>query len=481
MPAMRRARIVCTIGPATGSRKMLKNLLTAGMDVARLNMSHGNREDHAAHIARLRDLSRELGRPTAILMDLQGIKLRISEVAGAGVVLKKNATVRIRQDARPTTAETIHIPYPGLTREVKKGNRVLINDGLVELKITGREGSTLLAQVKQGGLLTSRKGVNLPESDLRAGTLTPKDVEDLAFGVEQKVDAFALSYVAGPADILAAKERLISAGYDVPVIAKIERPKGVENIEEILEAADGIMVARGDLGVEMPASSVPILQKELIWRANRKRRLVITATQMLESMTERPVPTRAESADVANAILDGTDAVMLSAETSVGKFPLKTVRTMARIILETEEKGRPFQAGLPVPDPRAEKDQDLSSIAVAEAAVRAADTVGARCIAAVTRSGYTAGLLAKFRPRHPIAAFTPRTEVINLLKLHWGVVPFLMRHLENTDVMIDEVEKILVANRQAKSGDDVIITASLPMAATGKTNFLKIHRIGGEG
>ena len=477
---MRRARIVCTIGPATGSRKMLKNLLTAGMDVARLNMSHGSREDHASHIARLRSLSRELGRPVGILMDLQGIKLRISEVEGTGVVLKKNTTVRIRQSARPTTAETIHIPYPGLVREVKKGHRVLINDGLVELRITGKEGKTLLARVEQGGLLTSRKGVNLPESDLRAGNLTAKDIEDLAFGVEQKVDAFALSYVADSADILAAKKRLSTAGYDVPVIAKIERPKGVENIEEILDAADGIMVARGDLGVEMPASSVPILQKDLIRRANGKRRLIITATQMLESMTERPVPTRAESADVANAILDGTDAVMLSAETSVGKFPVKAVRTMVRIILETEEKGRPFRAELPVPDPCVGKGQDPSSFAVADAAVRAAQTIGGRCIAAVTRSGYTAGLLAKFRPQHPIVAFTPRPEVINQLKLHWGVVPFLMKHLENTDIMIDEVERTLVENRQAKRGDDVIITASLPMAATGKTNFLKIHRVGND-
>jgi pyruvate kinase len=360
-----------------------------------------------------------------------------------------------------------------------EGQRVLINDGLVELRIIGREGRALLAKVEEGGLLTSRKGVNLPDSDLHSGCLTPKDLEDLAFGIEERVDAFALSYVAGAADILGMKKRLSQAGYNVPVIAKIERPRGVENIEEILDVTDGIMVARGDLGVEMSPSSVPILQKDLIQRANRKGRLTITATQMLESMTEKPVPTRAESADVANAILDGTDAVMLSAETSVGRFPVKAVRTMENIILETEDKGRPFRADLPAPQPGIRKDLDLSSLAVAEAAVRAAHTVGARCIAAVTRSGYTAGLLAKFRPEVPIIAFTPRPETVNLLKLHWGVVPYPMEHLESTDVMVEEVERTLVENRQASNGEDVVITASLPMADTGKTNFLKIHRIGG--
>jgi len=475
---MRRARIVCTIGPATSSGQMLRNLLRAGMDVARLNMSHGSRQEHKAHIAHLREIGSKLGRPVAILMDLQGIKLRITEVAKGGVVLEKNHVVRLLQGTAPTTVKAIRIPYDGLLREVGEGQRVLINDGLVELRIIGREGRALLAKVKEGGLLTSRKGVNLPESDLHSGCLTPKDLEDLAFGVEERVDAFALSYVAGAPDILGMKKRLSQAGYNVPVIAKIERPKGVENIEEILDVTDGIMVARGDLGVEMSPSSVPILQKDLIQRANRKGRLTITATQMLESMTENPVPTRAESADVANAILDGTDAVMLSAETSVGRFPVKAVRTMGNIILETEDKGRSFRADLPVPQPGIRKDQDLSSLAVAEAAVKAAHTVGARCIAAVTRSGYTAGLLAKFRPEVPIIAFTPRPEIINLLMLHWGVVPYPMKHLESTDVMVAEVERTLVENRQARNGEDVVITASLPMADTGKTNFLKIHRIG---
>lgn len=475
--SMRRARIVCTLGPATGSGRMLERLLRAGMDVARLNMSYGTHEDHRGYIARLRALSKKMGRPVGILLDLQGVKIRISDVKDPGVFLKKGSRVRLRRGDRPSTAETVFIPYAGLLKDVREGHRVLVNDGLVELLVTGRKGNALEARVRQGGFLTSRKGVNLPDSVIRAGSFTAKDRRDLQFGIDEGVDAFALSFVTRAGDISVLKRHLARGGCTAPIIAKIERPSAVDHIEEILDVADGIMVARGDLGVELSAAAVPILQKDMIRRANRKQRLVITATQMLESMRTSPVPTRAEAADVANAILDGSDAVMLSGETSVGRYPVEAVKTMEDIILEAEEQGSFFQARLPVPEPVLGKDPDRSSFAVANAAVRAATDVKAKCIVAFTRSGYTAGLLAKFRPGLPIVAFTSDTATINRMKFYWGVVPLYMKHLDSTDAMIREVERTLVKTRHVKRGDDVVITASLPMADTGKTNFLKVHRI----
>jgi len=474
---MRRARIVCTIGPASGSRGMLEKLLKSGMDVARLNMSHGTRDDHRDYIARLRAVSRKVGRPVGILLDLQGVKLRISDVRAPGVFLVKGSLVRLRQGSRITTQETVYIPHSGLLRDVRKGHRVLLNDGLIRLLVTGRKGNALEARVKEGGLLTARKGVNLPDSVLRTGSLTAKDRRDLIFGIEQEVDAFALSFVNRGGDVSALKRILGKSGSEAPVIAKIERPSAVEHIEEILDVADGIMVARGDLGVEVPAAAVPIIQKDLILRANRKQKIVITATQMLESMTNSPVPTRAEAADVANAVLDGSDAVMLSAETSIGKYPARAVRIMDRIIREAEEQGDFFKTWLPVPEPVPGRQPDLTSLAVADAAVSAAGDVNARCIVAFTRSGYTAGLLARFRPVQPVVAFTPDPAVINRMKFYWGVLPLFMKLLDSTDVMITEVERALLANHHAKRGDVVVITASLPMAKSGRTNFLKVHRI----
>ncbi len=471
---MRRTRIVCTIGPATGSSVMLEKLIRAGMDVARLNMAHGSQEDHLAYITRLKSLCRKLDRPVGILMDLAGIKLRISDVKSPGVVLEKGSMVSIRQGKRPTIDGSIYIPYTGLLRDVREGHRILINDGLVELLVTGREGQSLQARVREGGTLTSRKGVNLPDSVIGARVFTNRDRHNLEFGIKQGVDAFALSFISGARDLSALKGVLKRAGCEAPVIAKIERPSAVERIEEILDVFDGIMVARGDLGVEVPAAKVPVIQKDLIMRANRKHRLVITATQMLESMIEKPVSTRAEAADVANAVLDGSDAVMLSAETSVGRFPVRTVQTMDGIIREAEEGGRFF---LPTLQPVYDRNPHYSSFAVAEAVVSAAGEVNARCIVAITRSGYKAGLLAKFRPVHPVVAFTSQEKVVSRMKFYRGVVPLFMEHFDNTDTMIREVERSLVKGRHARRGDTVVITASLPTSHSGKTNFLKIHRI----
>ncbi len=479
---MRMTRIVCTIGPASADSRMLEKLLVAGMDVARLNMAHGTREEHLAVITRLRKLSRKSNRPVGILLDLAGVKLRISEVSGSGVVLEKGAQVLLRQGRRPSTSRTLFIPHSGLTKDLKEGHRVLIDDGRVELVVIGMEGNAVLARVKEGGTLTSHKGVNLPDTDISTSSFTSRDRADLAFGIRHGVDAFGVSFVSTAEDVMVVKKALKKASYEAPLIAKIERPAALENIEEILDVSDGIMVARGDLAVEVSAAAVPIIQKDLILRAARKNRFVITATQMLESMTHSSVPTRAEAADVANAVLDGSDAVMLSAESSVGMYPVKAVQTMDLIVSETEARGKSFRTDRPTPEPVSGARPGHGGVAVAEATARAAREVGARCIVAFTRSGFTAGLLSRFRPTVPIIAFTSSREAVDRMKFYWGVVPLFMEHLDSTDAMIAqvekaEVEKALIKGGYARKGDTVVITGSLPMAQWGKTKFLKVHRI----
>ena len=479
---MRRTRIVCTIGPAARSSRMLEKLVGAGMDVARLNMAHGSREEHLAVITRLRKLSRKKNRPVGILLDLAGVKLRISEVNGSGVVLEKGAQVLLRQGRRPTTSETLFVPYAGLTKNLKEGHRILIDDGRVELLVTGREGNAIRARVREGGTLTSHKGLNFPDTDISTRSFTSKDRDDLAFGIRHGVDAFGVSFVSTAKDVMVVKKALKKAGYEAPLIAKIERPAAVKNIDEILDVSDGIMVARGDLGVEVSAAAVPIIQKDLILRAARKNRFVITATQMLESMIHSSVPTRAEAADVANAVLDGSDAVMLSAESSVGMYPIKAVQTMDLIVREAEGNGKSYRTDLPVPAPVSGGRPGHGGVATAEATARAAREVGARCIVAFTSSGYTAGLLSRFRPAVPIIAFTSNSKAVDRMKFAWGVVPLFMEHLDSTDAMIAgvervEVEKALIKGRHARRGDTVVITASLPMAQWGKTKFLKVHKI----
>ncbi|UCG38013.1 MAG: pyruvate kinase [bacterium] len=479
MTRPRRARIICTLGPATRSQGMLERLIGAGMDVARLNMAYGTQEDHRDHIRALRAGSLKLGQPVAVLLDLQGIKIRIGQVKGESLHLESGRDINLRPGRRPSTADCLYVSYPALLRDVRVGHRVLLDDGLLCLVVTGREGNALTARVKEGGVLISRKGVNLPYSAVSARPFTSKDRGDLAFGIREGVDAVALSFVTRPGDVDLVRRELRRMGSHIPVIAKIEKPSAVSMIEDILDRADGIMVARGDLAVESSPFTVPLTQKLLIREANRKQRLVITATQMLDSMRYNPVPTRAETADVANAILDGSDAVMLSGETSVGKDPVRAVRMMARIVTETEQGGASFRVGLPTPEPVREGDLDRTGFAVADAAVSAARDVGARCIVAFTRSGYTAAVLAKFRPPMPIVAFTSEPTIIRRMKLLWGVVPLPMDHLEDTDTMVTRVEKALLEGGYARRGDDVVITASLPMGTRGKTNFLKVHRMAG--
>lgn len=453
-------------------------MIKAGMDVARLNFSHGTHEEHRGYHERIRRLSGVIGKPVAVLQDLQGIKIRIGDVEEGALRLRRGQTVLLKPGEAPSSEGVIYISYPALLRDIRKGHRVLLDDGLIELKVTARRADALEARVKEGGVLGSRKGVNLPDSRISLSPFTDKDRDDLRFGTGLGVDSVALSFVIKADDVKAVKGWLREKGLCIPVIAKIEKPEALTGIDSILKASDGIMVARGDLGVEVPPEEVPLIQKELIRKANEACRVVITATQMLESMREHTRPTRAEAADVANAIIDGTDALMLSAETSTGRYPVQSVRMMRRIVESTEAghiiPRRVFKGLFPDPD-----GDDRASLAIAEAAVRAAEDVRARCIVAFTRSGFTALLVSKCRPAVPVVAFTPHEAVMRQMSLFWGVRPLQMRPLSNTDEMVYEVEKSLIERRAARKGERIVIIASSPLHTQGKTNFMKVHRIGG--
>ncbi|MDP2168263.1 MAG: pyruvate kinase [Thermodesulfovibrionales bacterium] len=466
----RRAKIVCTIGPASISKEVLFSLIKAGMDVARLNFSHGDYAFHRRAVELIREGSKRHDRPVAILQDLQGIKIRAGTFQGGSAALKRGQDVLILPGKGTGNNERIYISYHSLIKDARLGNKILLDDGMMELRVIGKTTAGIRARVIEGGILKDKKGVNLPGMRIRTPSFTEKDAEDLAFGLKLGVDYVAISFVREAQDIRKVKDRLKRHGRLIPLIAKIEKPEAIENIDRILEEADGIMVARGDLGVEVSTEEVPILQKMLIEKANSAGKLVITATQMLESMTEHTRPTRAEAADVANAVLDGTDALMLSAETSSGKYPLKAVSMMDRIIRKTEGQreikslyvqGRSF------------------SEAVSEAAARAAEDIEARYIIAFTQSGFTARLVSKFRPSVPIVAFTPGEEVRRRMSLYWGVTPKTMRPLKSTDALFREVEAVLLKEKMARPGDSIVITASAPILGAGKTNLLKLHRIRG--
>lgn len=473
---MKKSKIVCTIGPATSSKKTLASLIRAGMDVARLNFSHGTHDDHIRYIRSIRKLSQELNKPLMILQDLQGIKIRIGKVAGGAIIIKNRQKIALKPGNDISTEDTLFISYNALLKDLKKGQRVLLDDGLIQLRVTEKKKGAVIATVKEGGTLTANKGVNLPDTAISLIPFTDKDRDDLEFGIKNGIDAVALSFVLSHHDIITVKEWMNNKNVHIPVIAKIEKPEALLHIDSILEAADGIMVARGDLGVEVPQEEIPVIQKDLIRKANEWRKPVITATQMLESMRKHARPTRAEITDVANAVIDGSDGLMLSAETSVGKYPVASVRMMRKIIETTEKK---IITGTVPPDFFNKTSEERLSNALADAAVSAACDVGAKCITAFTRSGFTALLLSKFRPSAPIIAFTPDKAVIRKMSLYWGVRPHFMKLLKNTDEMVYEVEKALMGLKLAQKGDLIVITASSPIETHGKTNFMKIHRIGG--
>ena len=467
---MRKAKIVCTIGPASNSKKIIYQMIKNGMNIARLNFSYGTYEEHKRAVNIIRSGARKYDAPVAILQDLKGLKIRIGLIKNGAVKVKEGSTLALTAKKITGDSKQIQIAYPRLVRELKTGDIVLIDDGLIQLTVIRKEKNILIAKVMEGGLLKEKKGVNFPGVRISGPTFTKKDIDDLSLGIKLGVDYIALSFVRSRADILRVKRWLKKNNEDVPVIAKIENRQAIENIEEIIDASDGLMIARGDLGVEVAPEEVPLIQKSLINRCNSALKPVITATQMLESMTEHTRPTRAEAADIANAVLDGTDALMLSAETSVGKYPVKAIRMMDTIIKYTET----HKIGESYSDIIAKSFAQ----AVAGAACSSAMAIKAKTIVTFSQSGFTALLASKFRPVVPVTAFTVSNEIRRRMNLYWGIAPHVMKFPGNTDEMISESEKALLLKGIVKKGDPIVIIAASPFALGGKTNIMKLHKVG---
>ncbi|MGE5173500.1 MAG: pyruvate kinase [Betaproteobacteria bacterium] len=465
----KRTKIIATIGPASSSPAIIARLIRAGMDAARLNFSHGDRKDHILRIKLIRSEAAKAGKQIAIIQDLQGPKLRVGVMKDDAVTIKRGDALTLTTKKVISTSDLVSVTYPRLTKDLKIGDTVLLDDGRLELRVTRKNARSISCKVIRGGVLKSHKGVNLPGAHLSLPSLTRKDKEDLRFGVKQNVDYIALSFVRTADDILQTRSFVRSLGADLPVIAKIEKPEAIRNLDEIIRAADGVMVARGDLGVEMSPEQVPLLQKKIIEACNCVEKPVITATQMLESMIENPQPTRAEASDVANAILDGTDCVMLSGETAVGKYPVLSVAVMTRIAMQAETSLNPWPPDVHISGP------DES---VAHAACRAAEEQKAQVIVTFTQSGSTALLVSKHRPRMRIIAPTPFERVARKISLYWGVTPMILRTRKTTDDMIASVERIMLKKKLAKQHDLIVITAGVPIGVAGSTNMMKIHRVG---
>jgi pyruvate kinase len=469
-PFRRRAKIICTIGPSCNSEPVLRDLMRLGMDVARLNFSHGSHDDHARSIKRLRETAEKEGRAICILQDLQGPKIRTGNLEGHHpVTLKSKSHVTITPRDIDGTAELISTTFKTLAKEVKPGARILLSDGLIELRVSRVRGNDVECEVINGGVLGEHKGINLPGIALSIPALTEKDREDLEFGLSNDVDMVALSFVRSAADVRTVKEIIAAHGKDTPVIAKLEKPQAIEQLDHIFGVADGVMVARGDLGVEMPPEKVPVIQKHVINQSALWRKPVITATQMLESMIENPRPTRAEASDVANAVFDGTDAVMLSAETASGLYPREAVAMMARIVIEAET------SMLESPPPRRRERRRLSiAETICESIAHAAEDLHMSAIAVFTESGTTARLISKYRPKSGIYAFTHLPRVCNRMNMYWGVHPVLQREQCSTEDMVSTAESQLLRGHHVENGDVMGVVAGTQMS-TGSTNFMRLH------
>jgi pyruvate kinase len=468
---MARTKIVCTIGPASRSPETLEQLIGAGMDVARLNFSHGTQAEHLEAITSIRRIAERLGRSIAILQDLAGLKIRIGEIASGAVLLEVGAPFTLTTRRILGSRQEVSVDYPHLTKDIQPRDRLLLSDGDVELEVIGVTAEDVHCRVITGGTLASRKGVNLPGRSITTSTVTDKDRDDLAFGLRHGVDYVAQSFIRTTADVLEVQRIIHDHGSTVPLIAKIETQDALTNIDDIIGNVDGVMVARGDLGVAVPLATVPRLQKMLIAKANRAGKPVITATQMLRSMQGSPRPTRAEATDVANAVLDGTDAIMLSEETAIGRFPLEAVRTMAAIAADAESSF-PFDAWIhrfgtdgPLPD------------AVARAACSLAADLDAAAIVTCTQSGSTARRVARYRPRAPILAATPHAEAYRRLALVWGVTPLLNQSEPTTDELIAGALGVALASTRVRRGDIVVITAGVPTGRAGMTNVIKVETL----
>ncbi|MFH8802919.1 pyruvate kinase [Streptomyces sp. NPDC017936] len=472
---MRRAKIVCTLGPATHTYDQIKALVEAGMDVARLNLSHGTHAEHEERYRHVRKAADETGRSVGILADLQGPKIRLGHFTEGPVLLEHGDTFTITvEEGVPGNRHHCGTTHPGLATDVTPGERILVDDGKVTLEVTHVDGPRVHTRVLEGGIISDHKGLNLPGVAVSVPALSKKDEDDLRWALRTGLDVIALSFVRTGNDILDVHRIMDEEGRHLPVIAKIEKPQAVENLDDIVAAFDGLMIARGDLGVEMPLEQVPIVQKKAIKLARRNAKPVIVATQMLDSMIGNSRPTRAEASDVANAVIDGTDAVMLSGETSVGKYTVQTVRTMAKIVAAAEEdilaKGLP-----PLTDNNKPRTQGG---AVARAAAEIGDFLDATFLVAFTQSGDTARRLSRYRSPIPLLAFTPEPATRSQLSATWGVETFLGPHVDSTDAMVDQVDELLLRHGRCRKGDVVVITAGSPPGVSGSTNLVRVHHIG---
>lgn len=473
MSALRRAKIVATIGPATQSPEMLRALIEAGMDVARFNFSHGDAAENAAAVGRLRSVATELGRPIGILQDLQGPRLRTGRLEhGSPVELSTGADFTLSIQPVTGDASQVCVSYPHLTQDVKPGDTVLLDNGRIELQVTALEGGRVHTTVVDGGQLAEQVGLNLPGVRLTAPPLTEKDLHDLEIGLELPVDMVAMSFVRSASDI--EQLRRAMGDHPVPIIAKLERPEAVQALDEILESTDGVMVARGDLGVEVSAERVPSIQKHIIQRANHAQKMVITATEMLDSMIRNPRPTRAEASDVANAVFDGSDALMLSGETAIGAFPIDSVATMQRIIQDAEAHRAEWGQPLDPPPP----DQRDEAVATTRAARKLAEDRAVAAVAVFTRTGKTARLMSKARPSAPIIGFTPDAQTYTRMSALWGVEPRMCALVHTVEGMMEIVEGQLLGAGRVKRGEQVVIVASLPLGKRGPPNSIYLRTIG---
>lgn len=465
-------KIVCTIGPASQGGQVVKGLIRAGMSVARLNFSHGDHQTHAKNIATLREQSAELNKPIAIMADLSGPKIRTGEAGGDKIELRPGAELVLTTEEIVGTDRRVSVNFPELPNDVAEGDAILLADGLIQLTVKSIAGSEIICSVESGGELRSRQGVNLPGKSVSVPAITDKDRSDLKFILSQEVDWIAMSFVRQASDIHQLKSLIKEGGRDIPVVAKIEKHEAVDNLTEIIEAADGIMLARGDLGVEMPTETVPVIQKKVIKMAERAGKPVIIATQMLDSMIRNPRPTRAEASDVANAIFDGVDAVMLSGETAIGAYPVESVATMARIG-EHAESILDWENFLTSRIHWAEGTTGAIGFATCQLSLM----LGANAIITSTESGQTARQVSRYRPKAPIVAVSPRLEIVRRLMLTWGVKPILIDAPGNTDQMLDLAVSAAKKAGFVKTGDQVIITAGVLVNVPGTTNLIKVHKV----
>lgn len=473
MKESRKTKIIATVGPACNSEEQIEELIKAGANVFRLNFSHETHEVQLARLKMIRKVSKRLNKAVGVLQDLQGPKIRVGVVQEGGIMLEEGAPFIITTEEMLGEGNKVSTTYKSLSSDVKPGDRILLDDGLLELEVVESKGSEVHCSVKTGGKLTSKKGINLPNVALSTPAMTEKDKEDVEFAIEHDVDFIALSFVRAPEDIKELKDMLKTAGKDIPVIAKIEKPEALTHIDEIINESYGIMVARGDLGVEVEAESVPAHQKEIIKKCNRLGKPVIVATQVLDSMIRNPRPTRAEASDVANAVLDGTDAVMLSGETAAGKYPIQSVLMMAKIIKSTEAR---FLKDMPIP---CEDNHEVISVAqgVCKAAIDLGGALKAKAVVCVTVAGETPRDFTRFRSSLPVFAITDNERVMNRMALFWGIRATMIERIERTELCFQEIEKLLDDTGLFEDDDIVILIAGVPISADSTTNTIKVHRI----